>query len=224
VVADRLGFGSSLRFDKMLPLGRAALAYLDGYIGKRDPAQALVGEASSEGAADERTEQVAFSHTLPIDGIGRAKAALMAVARYFAVAEPSSPALLLVSQAHHLVGLPFAEIVGLLFPAFSDDARFQFGSGQMFKLGLQRVVSQASSFEFSEPAGEAGDAAGEPYPVPANRGAALSLLNDVATWFRSAQPSSPIPLILDRARQMAEKDFMSVARDLLPPEALGIQS
>jgi type VI secretion system protein ImpA len=157
----------------------------------------------------------------PIDGPERAKAALVAVAQYFSGREPSSPALLLVTQAHYLVGRPFAEIVEMLFPAFSDDARFQFGQGQMFKLGLQRVVSQARSSSVADMAGEGGDGAVEPWPVPGTRGAALTLLGDVATWFRSAQPSSPIPLILDRARTMAEKDFLSLARDLLPPEALG---
>lgn len=42
------------------------------------------------------------------------------------------------------------------------------------------------------------------------RAQALSLLNDIAAYFRDAEPSSPIPWLADRACALAEKDFLSV--------------
>jgi type VI secretion system protein ImpA len=219
--ADKLGFAQALRFEKLLPLSQAMLAFVDGQVARRDPAAALAGgPVPGEAVPDEGSPLQPLSPALAIDGPARARSALMAVARYFARHEPSSPALLLVSQAHRMVGRPFAEIVEMLFPAYSDDARILFGQGQMFRLALTRVVSQAGSLELPAEA-EAGEEEGEPYPMPVSRGAAMALMSDVGVWFRSAQPSSPVPLILERARTMAEKDFLSLARDLLPPEALG---
>lgn len=51
----------------------------------------------------------------------------------------------------------------------------------------------------------------EPPTFPAEtRGQALALLKDIASYFREAEPSSPIPWLIDRARALAEKDFLSV--------------
>jgi type VI secretion system protein ImpA len=45
---------------------------------------------------------------------------------------------------------------------------------------------------------------------------ALYLLELVAAYFRTNEPSSPAPLLIDRARRLATMDFIEILRDLAP--------
>ena len=49
-----------------------------------------------------------------------------------------------------------------------------------------------------------------------SRDDALYLLELAATYFRTYEPSSPLPLLIDRARRLAAMDFMDILRDLAP--------
>jgi type VI secretion system protein ImpA len=53
-----------------------------------------------------------------------------------------------------------------------------------------------------------------------SRSEALGLLEMVGVHFRNAEPSSPIPFLADRARDLALRDFLSVLSALLPEDAL----
>ena len=50
-----------------------------------------------------------------------------------------------------------------------------------------------------------------------SRKEALVLLDQVATYYSAAEPSSPIALIAERARLLAERDFLTILKELLPP-------
>ena len=54
----------------------------------------------------------------------------------------------------------------------------------------------------------------------ASRDEALYLLDLVSGWFRENEPSSPVPLLVDRARRLASMDFLDILRDLAP-EGMG---
>ncbi len=45
---------------------------------------------------------------------------------------------------------------------------------------------------------------------------ALYLLDLVSGWFRSNEPSSPVPLLIDRAKRLASMEFIDILRDLAP--------
>ncbi|HEY0802932.1 MAG TPA: type VI secretion system protein TssA [Steroidobacteraceae bacterium] len=49
---------------------------------------------------------------------------------------------------------------------------------------------------------------------------AIRILDTVAAFFRSSEPSSPVPLFIDRAKRLVAKDFLEVLADLAP-DALG---
>jgi type VI secretion system protein ImpA len=49
---------------------------------------------------------------------------------------------------------------------------------------------------------------------------ATRALDAVADFFRASEPSSPIPLLLERAKRLVAKDFLAVLAELAP-EALG---
>jgi type VI secretion system protein ImpA len=46
------------------------------------------------------------------------------------------------------------------------------------------------------------------------------VLDLVQRYFRDTEPSSPVPMLCERARALAERDFMGVLRDVLPKSAL----
>ncbi|KAF0230558.1 MAG: hypothetical protein FD175_1510 [Beijerinckiaceae bacterium] len=49
---------------------------------------------------------------------------------------------------------------------------------------------------------------------------AVDLMAQVAGYYRSEEPSSPLPLLLDRARALAGRDFLAVLEELLPASHL----
>ena len=54
----------------------------------------------------------------------------------------------------------------------------------------------------------------------ATRQQAFSLLDQVAVYYRAAEPTSPVPVIIERARQLADRDFMTLLKDFLPESTL----
>jgi type VI secretion system protein ImpA len=49
-----------------------------------------------------------------------------------------------------------------------------------------------------------------------SRGDAIRALDAVADYFRRNEPSSPIPLFVDRAKRLVAKDFLEVLADIAP--------
>jgi type VI secretion system protein ImpA len=45
-------------------------------------------------------------------------------------------------------------------------------------------------------------------------------MQEVAAYYRAVEPSSPIPYLTDRARGLADRDFLSILKDFLPESAL----
>ena len=89
----------------------------------------------------------------------------------------------------------------------------------------------ASANDSGEPVPEP-ESASEPVPaaLPAtaktihfranNRAEALSLLGAVSAYYQKAEPASPIPFLIERARRFAQSDFIGLLRDVLPADAL----
>ena len=149
------------------------------------------------------------------NSLAEASAALAAIADYYSRVEPSSPTLPLVRQAHQLIGKSFFEIISILVPSQMDYAAFRIGHDQIFDLPIGKLS------ELSEvaPVGPTDNAGSVSYLVQ-TRSQAIALLDLVQRFFRKSEPSSPVPMLCERARAFAERDFMSVLRDVLPKSAL----
>ena len=149
-----------------------------------------------------------------------AQQALAAIAEYYSRSEPSSPTLPLVRQAHQLIGKSFFEVMSILVPTQMDKAAFQIGADQFFEL----PVGKLSKLPEGEPAPEDSPSSSRPGGSPqyrvASRAQAIALLEQVQRFFRHSEPSSPVPMLCDRARALAERDFMAVLREVLPKAAL----
>ena len=56
-------------------------------------------------------------------------------------------------------------------------------------------------------------------PAP-SRAAALTLIDAVASHMRRVEPSSPAPYLLERAKALASRDFLSLLNEVLPEDDL----
>jgi type VI secretion system protein ImpA len=124
------------------------------------------------------------------------------------------------------------------------DARSGYGNGpdysELIKLAgeLARMIERyaiapaedeptAPVAEEASPAGPTPEAAPRSGRITAaaltevtSRADAMRLLDLVCDYYRKHEPSSPLPLLIARARRLAEKDFLDILRDLAP-DALG---
>ena len=60
----------------------------------------------------------------------------------------------------------------------------------------------------------------QPRRSAATRQQAYALMEQVAAYYRITEPTSPISIILERAREFAGRDFMALLKDFLPDSAL----
>jgi type VI secretion system protein ImpA len=148
----------------------------------------------------------------PILNHAHAKAALEAVERYFAQIEPSSPGLILIKQAILLIGKPLTVALEVLLPNVAEQARIDFGSENGFNMTIPRMKMLA------ENVGETGPSAGAELPdepvIVENRDQASAMISNVETFFRQTEPSSPVPILLFKAKTFLNRDFSAIINDL----------
>jgi type VI secretion system protein ImpA len=207
---DNAGIQDSITFAVLTPLVDRIIAFVQDVGGQLDPNLAAPVSTStveaSEGAAEAAPAAPTQFASLPdID------AALAAALLYFENAEPSSAAVLLIGQARNLLGRNLYEVMKVLAPNHADAARVFVGADASFTVPVNAIaanVSLAETFERAAPA------------PAASRAAAIALIESVATHLRRAEPSSPLPWLLDRARALASRDFISLLKDLLSEDII----
>jgi type VI secretion system protein ImpA len=177
----------------------------------RDPAS-IAATTEDVGPVD---TQAPSDTTGVVTSSAQASAALAAAADYFARMEPSNPALLLVRQAQEMVGKSFIEVMRMLVPAHVESAAINIGRDKVFDLPIERMAELATPLSSTAE----NNAQDIEFSVE-SRAQALGLLTKVASFFRTAEPSSPIPFLADRARDLAQRDFLSLLNDVLPEGAL----
>lgn len=137
---EKAGYDEAITFSKLAPLADKILSTLDDAVGRRDPGAKLAqpAEAPAEDGVP-APPRAAAAPASRVVSVVQAKVALAAVASYFAAYEPSSPALLLVRQAQHLIGKSFQEVIEMLLPSHAEQAAIRFGVDQVFELPIQRL-------------------------------------------------------------------------------------
>jgi type VI secretion system protein ImpA len=208
--------GATYGLETLPALVEKILGFVDPLMSARDPV------ASGAETEDTSKSSGAAAGAAPAS-LAQAKDALAAIADYYSRLEPSSPTLPLVRQAHQLIGKSFIEVMSILVPTQMDKAAFQIGADQVFELPVGRLSKLP---EGASPAGADGtrppEGAGPSAYKVQSRSEAIALLEQVQRFFRVAEPSSPVPILCERARALAERDFMGVLRDVLPKAALKI--
>lgn len=208
---EKLNSGQPISLDRLAGVANGMANWLAALVTARDPA-AL---APSRDETPQIDQQLPLETAGAVTSPGQASAALAAAADYFARKEPSSPALLLVRQAQDMVGKSFIEVMRMLMPAHVESAAINIGRDKVFDLPIERMAELARSL----PSTAESNAQDVVFSIE-NRAQALDLLTKVAAFFRAAEPSSPIPFLVDRARELAQRDFLSLLSDVLPEGAL----
>ena len=204
LTAERINHENAVKFGALSPLVAKMRDFAHGALARRDPTAApssmtrAVGADPGDAPAADRFETLA-----DVD------AALAAALGYFHAREPSSPALLLIVQARATLGKNLYEVIRLIAPRHADNARVFVGPSDAFSIPVSSLAD-APALDFS-PA----DA-----PPVETRAQALGLIEQVATHLRSAEPSSPAPYLLDRARALATRDFLSLLGEVFPADDL----
>jgi type VI secretion system protein ImpA len=214
--------GGSCGLENLPTLVQKISEFIDPLAVEREQATA---EAQADGADAETSKKdgvgVKAAGAMPVS-LAQAKDALAAIADYYGRFEPSSPTLPLVRQAHQLVGKSFIEVMSILVPTHMDKAAFQIGAEQVFELPVGKLSNLSANAGAGAPAVAATEATGAEAPrfQVDSRSQAVALLEQVQRFFRQSEPSSPVPMLCERARAFAERDFMAVLRDVLPKAAL----
>jgi type VI secretion system protein ImpA len=203
---EHVGYENAVALPKLAKLVSDMTAFLRTALVRRDPSLAPPppeAPTNDSGAASVAAAAPAFASRAEVD------AALASAFGYFAASEPTSPALLLIRQAREMLGKNLYEVMKLLAPPHADAARVFVGPDGVFTVPVKSLSNAPTAAIPSAPAEPA-----------ASRAAAIALLDAVAAHMQKAEPSSPVPYLLERARNLATRDFLSLLQDLLSDEAI----
>jgi type VI secretion system protein ImpA len=145
-----------------------------------------------------------------------AGAALLAVEEYFAGHEPSTPSLILIHQARLLVGKPLIQTLEILLPEAAPRAMIRIQG----EINVQLSMEQLKQLTAGVPRltnGANGEAAAAKSFAAATRAEAMTLMVEVEYFYKSAEPSSPVPMLLAKASGYFNRDFIAILKDLIPP-------
>jgi type VI secretion system protein ImpA len=210
--------GGSLGLENLPALIDKMQGFVDPHAALREETAAHAAEGDDISAtAKERAAREAVGGP---GSLAEAQQALAAIADYYSRLEPSSPTLPLVRQAHQLIGKSFFEVMSILVPTQMDKAAFQIGADQFFELPVGKLSKPSEGAPALEEPPSSSESGGSSQYRVESRAQAIALLEQVQRFFRHAEPSSPVPMLCDRARALAERDFMAVLREVLPKAAL----
>ena len=125
---------------------------------------------------------------------------------------------LLIRQALEMVGKSFVEVMRMLVPEHAKSPRSisaATSSSICRSSGWPACSSRRRRSPESEPTSNRTSPFARQIARPRWR-----CSQHVAAFFRTAEPSSPIPFLIDRARELAQRDFLSLLQDVLPEGAL----
>ena len=177
------------------------------------------GAGAAAAGASAATDPAPAAGTVPVASHAEARAVLGACEDYFRAREPSSAALLLVVQARQLIGMPLIEAMEILLPEQTPRAVVSFGPQTGFALPFARLksLSAAGGGAASGPPQPEGGAPGV-QPV-GSTAAAAAAMRGVEDFFRRCERSSPVPMLLQRARSYLDKDFQALVDEFIPRAA-----
>jgi type VI secretion system protein ImpA len=209
VTIEHVGFENAGALPKLAALVSDMTGFLRTALVKRDPSLAPPPEAPSGTPTDAEAASAAAAAPAAFASRAEVDAALASTFGYFAASEPTSPALMLIRQAREMLGKNLYEVMKPLAPPHADAARVFVGPDGAFTVPVKSLSNAPSAAITSAPAEPA-----------ASRAATIALIDAVAAHMQKAEPSSPVPYLLDRARNLATRDFVSLLQDLLSDEAI----
>jgi len=206
---ERVGYEQGVKLNDLRSLIERIQAYLQAAIARREPNAAPTHAAADSPDPEGETRASGSAKPGRFTSLAEVDAALAAAHGYFLASEPSSPALMLVGQARESLGKTLYDVLKLLAPAHAEAARVFVGRDSPFPVPVSALANTVGP--------EIARASVDP---SASRAEALQVIDAVAAHLRSAEPSSPAPLLLERAKALASRDFLALLGELMPEESL----
>lgn len=209
----KAGFDVAPSFDQLPEMAAAISAFLTAILIARNPEEESTEGGSEGGDAGDLVagaDAVAQSGSGAVASVKEASAALEAILAYYASAEPSSPARLLVKQAHQLVGKSFVEAMRVLAPSLAETSNIRIGGDAPFALDFVQMSALAEE----EAAAEESETEIRQFSAK-TRAEATTLMRSVEQFYKRTEPSSPIPLLVEKARTFVAKDFTSLLKEMV---------
>ncbi|MFV0294367.1 MAG: type VI secretion system ImpA family N-terminal domain-containing protein [Paracoccus sp. (in: a-proteobacteria)] len=142
-----------------------------------------------------------------------ALAALKQAEAWLSLHEPSSPSLLLVTQARLLVGAPLVQALETLLPGQAGKAVLNIGQGSSFSLPMEKLKLLSTAGLENRPEA-AGTSQANPVEISDRRGLTTCLMG-IEAYYAANEPASPVPLLLAKARDMLSKRFDAIVAELI---------
>jgi len=234
---EKAGYDQSPNFDGLLE----AIEGIRDLLVEVRPDLAAAEPEEAEGEGEDQTEDgdgtetsgavqsgtgetTVISQTVVVAGVeitnkDHAQAALLAAATYFANHEPSNPALIIVHQAHSLVGKSFVEAMQILVPGSVGGAELTVLADKDLKLNIEQMRSLSSEalqlLQLTNATEDINRQDDHEFSAKI-RPEAIALIRGVEQFYRANEPSSPIPMLLAKARKYLNMDFEVILADMLP--------
>jgi type VI secretion system protein ImpA len=136
------------------------------------------------------------------------------VLEYYRCKEPSSPIPLLVQRAKKLVPMGFVELIADLAPAGLPELKELSGVEESALRGAGSA--QGASNGEALPETTAATAAIHSPGQVRTRSEVVGALDQVLDYYRAKEPSSPVPLIVERTKRLVPMSFVELVADLAP--------
>ena len=178
-------------------VGRFTVRDLEYVLGRMSPPAGQTAPAAGLLAAAWKTGDPAANQQKR-DGIAIGLAAIQALTKLFADHSGQRPSLDLLQQTLRRVGEFYTEQ--------DAEAAAENGAGEGGDDGAGAETAGAGAGAGKTPRSG----------VLASRADAVRMLQQVATFLRKAEPSSPAPMFVDRAIKLLQMDFTAIVKELMP--------
>jgi type VI secretion system protein ImpA len=228
IFSEKSGLIGALSLERLRGVAEPLCCFLESVSGNEDLPRSTASISSPSGSLGHNFETSSKPPAGKIDPRFSARdnipAALAAIERYFVQNEPSSPVRMILRQVDELYGKSFYEALTVLAPDLARRAEIRPLRDMALLLPVEHLASLLPHQQDSQPPDTAkASTKSERFSV-GTRIEALTLIDAVSAHLRAVEPSSPLPLILDHARSLSGRDFLSLLQEILPMNALNLQN
>ena len=162
--------------------------------------------------------EAAFKDTKATE-LAATKAAISASSKYLKDLKSA-----LAKEIGESAGLPdFSDLQKALFE-MEEILEKQLEGRQISEQVDMEEVAQTSESADKQPDSHLAESKNEPLETINGRQDVVRLLDRICSYYQSSEPGSPVPLLLKRARQLVDKDFLEIIQDLAPDSTAKIKN
>ncbi len=113
-----------------------------------------------------------------------------------------------------LVGKPLIAALDALMPESAESASIVVDAGTGFEFNMTRMRAITDDLPAASDSYAEGESAESVFAAE-TRQAATALIQAVSAFYRQSEPSSPIPMLLNRAERFLSQNFQAILTELM---------